>query len=242
LIRRWLRRLGWGTAVALVLFAAATVLTARSGDPSLYPPPAGAPTVEIFVVSHGYHAGIVLPHAATAEVAGAAGHAALSAVTARFAAYRWLEIGWGDEGFYTSVPTIASLTIPLALRALFRPGNPSVVHVVGLAQHPRQTFANSDIVRLEVGQAGFARLLARLDTTFAREQGRIAEPLGAGLYGPSLFYRGVGAFHLFNVCNHWIAGLLDAAGVPTAPVAATLPRGLLIDLAWRSGLAPLPAP
>jgi hypothetical protein len=45
---------------------------------------------------------------------------------------------------------------------------------------------------------------------------------------------------MFNVCNHWIANLLDAAGVPTAPVLATLPFGLLLDLEWRSGLVRLP--
>jgi len=42
------------------------------------------------------------------------------------------------------------------------------------------------------------------------------------------------------VCNHWVADLLDAAGVPTAPILATLPSGLLLDLKWRSNLVPLP--
>ena len=36
------------------------------------------------------------------------------------------------------------------------------------------------------------------------------------------------------------ARLLDAAGVPTAPILATLPSGLLLDLKWRSNLVPLP--
>ena len=55
----------------------------------------------------------------------------------------------------------------------------------------------------------------------------------------SLFFRANGTFHLFRVCNHWIADLLDAAGVPTAPLLATLPSGLLLDLKWRSGLVRL---
>jgi hypothetical protein len=41
-----------------------------------------------------------------------------------------------------------------------------------------------------------------------------------------------------RLCNHWLADLLDAAGVPTAPVVATLPPGLLADLRWRSAAAP----
>jgi len=159
-------------------------------------------------------------------------------VAGRFSDYRWLEIGWGDEGFYTSVPTIASLTLRSALRALFRPGNPSVLHVVGLVDHPRTAFASADMVRLDVSEAGFERLLAKIDGSFAPGQ----QDLGPGLYGPSRFYRALGTFHVFNVCNHWISDLLDAAGVPTAPVPATLPPGLLHDLRWRAGATPLPAP
>jgi uncharacterized protein (TIGR02117 family) len=238
-MRRWARRLGVSLIVMALLLTAATILTARSGDPKLYPVPAGAPAVEVFVVSHGYHAGIVLPRARMEDVAGAIGHHALLAVTRRFAAYPSLEIGWGDEGFYTSVPTIASLAIPTALRALFRPGNPSVVHVVGLTHHPRQTFLGAQIVRLRLSEAGFIQLLSRLDTVFARDARGVAEPLGPGLYGPSLFYRAVGEFHVFNLCNHWIAGLLDAAGAPTAPVLATLPPGLLFDLTLRAGAEPV---
>jgi hypothetical protein len=81
-----------------------------------------------------------------------------------------------------------------------------------------------------------------LDATIARDDGGLPEDLGPGLYGPSLFFRANGAFHLLNVCKHWIARLLDAAGVPTAPVLATLPVGLLIDLEWHSGLVRMPPP
>jgi uncharacterized protein (TIGR02117 family) len=189
----------------------------------------------VFVVSHGYHAGIVVPRALAADIAAQHRLEAVGRVAAQFEAHRSLEIGWGDEGFYTSVPTIASLTIRSALRALFMPGNPSVLHVVGLANDPRAAFPFADIARLELSVAGLERLLARIDATFAPGQ----QDLGPGLYGPSRFYRARGTFHLFNVCNHWVADLLDAAGVPTAPVLATLPPGLLLDLR-RSGAVLLP--
>jgi uncharacterized protein (TIGR02117 family) len=236
-----LRRIaGLGVAAAVVALIVVTVLTARSGDPALWPPMAGEPRVEIFVVSHGYHSGLVLPRETMAEAAGRQGHAALGAVSQRFAGYRFLEIGWGDEGFYRHVPDAASLTVGHAVRAMFRPGNPSVVHVVGLAGHPREAFSRSDMVRIELSGGGWARMLDALEASFSKGEGSIApEPLGPGLYGPSLFYRGVEAFHAFNVCNHWVARLLSAAGVPTAPVLATLPPGLLLDLQWRAGLVPL---
>lgn len=238
-MRRWARRLGAALAVVLALLALSAVVTARSGDPSLYPGPPGG-RVAVFVVNHGYHAGIIVPRAQLAAVAGANHHAALVAVAARFSPYAWLEIGWGDEGFYTSVPTIAHLTMASALRALFRPGNPSVLHVVGLTGEPRDSFPAADMVALDLSAAGFQRLATKLEQTFAPGP----QDLGPGLYGPSRFYRAVGAFNLLNVCNHWTAGLLGAAGVPTAPVVDTVPRGLLLDLRWRAGagtVAPRPA-
>ena len=238
MIRRWARWLGSTLAIVLVVLIAAALITARSGDRNLYPPPPGLPGIEVFVVSHGYHAGIVLPRAPMGDIVGAEGLGALDAVATRFAAFRWLEIGWGDEGFYTSVPTIASLTLPVALRALFLPGNPSVLHVVGLADHPLAAFPNAELVRLELSASGFLKLLTKLNASFAPGPRGSANELGPGLYGPSLFYRANGAFHLFNVCNHWIADLLDAAGVPTTRLVATLPPGLLLDLRWRAGAVP----
>ena len=246
LTRTWrtmARRVGLSLAIAALLFVGATIATARWGNRSLWPPAPGAPTIEIFIVSHGYHAGIIVPHAALADEASRRGLSALGHLATRFAGFDRLEIGWGDEGFYREVPTADSVTKALAIRALFRPGNPSVLHVVGVKDDPRAMFANSDLVQVDIGDAGFARLTDMLDATFARSKGSfMPEELGPGLYGTSLFFRANGAFHLFNVCNHWIANLLDAAGVPTAPVLATLPFGLLLDLEWRSGLVRLPPP
>jgi uncharacterized protein (TIGR02117 family) len=235
------RRVGLGLVIAAGLFAAAVVGSARWGDRSLWPPAAGAPATEVFVVSHGYHAGIMVPVRSLAEQGRQRGLSALGYVATRFAGYDRLEIGWGDEGFYREVPTPDSLTVALALRALLRPGNPSVLHVVGIKNDPRAMFPHSDLVRIDLGEAGFERLADKLDATFARgEDGVLPDELGPGLYGASLFFRGNGAFHLFNVCNHWVADLLDAAGVPTAPILATLPSGLLFDLKWRSNLVPVP--
>jgi uncharacterized protein (TIGR02117 family) len=238
-VRRWARRVLIGIAAVAAVFAAATLLTLRGGDSRLYPASAGEPAVTVSVVSHGYHAGIVLPRAPLADVASRRGYAALIAVSERFAAYPFLEIGWGDEGFYRSVPTFASLSVAMAARALFVPGNPSVLHVVGLSYPPRAAFPAADIIALDLSTDGFDRLLASIDATFAPAGGVAADDLGPGLYGPSRFYRARGTFNIFHVCNHWLADLLDAAGVPTAPVLATLPAGLFLDLEWRSGLRPL---
>ena len=43
------RRIGWGLAIVVGLLIVTTILTARTGDPALWPPAAGSPTVEILV-------------------------------------------------------------------------------------------------------------------------------------------------------------------------------------------------
>ncbi|OAS18793.1 hypothetical protein A5481_25795 [Methylobacterium platani] len=225
------------TLLALLLAAVllAAWLTARPGDPALYPPAPGEAAVTVRLVADAWHSGLLLPRDALAQAAAEAGDGALLEVTGRFRAYPALEIGWGDAGFYRAVPTIEALDWRLALRALFTPGGrPAVLHVVGVAPEPGTAFAGSEIVSLRLSRAGFRRLAAALGRTFAAHDGHPVV-LGPGLYGPSLFYAAEGRFSLLAVCNHWSAGLLHAAGLPVTPLLDTLPRGLVLDLAWRAG-------
>ena len=227
-----------GVALAVILLA---VATARPADPALWPPQADARQIEIVVVGHGYHVGIAIPTAILAETARRNGDAALIRVAEQFGSYPYIEFGWGEADFYAAVPTIASLKLGLALRALFFPGNRSVLHVVGLPDHPHQAFASADTIRVALSERGFARMLSALDATFFMSgEPPSPQPLGGGLYGASLFFRANGAFHIFKVCNHWVADMLSAAGLPVTPVLDTVAPGLMLDLTWRAGLKRMP--
>jgi uncharacterized protein (TIGR02117 family) len=240
-MRQLIRVTGYGlSAVALAIIVLAGA-TARPGDPSVWPPRPDEPGAEIFVVSHGYHSGIAIATAALAAAAQRSGDTALGLTAERFGGYPFIEFGWGEQNFYASTPKVADLQIGLAVRALFRPDNKSVVHVVGLPDTPRKVFASADIVRVSLSEAGFARMLSALNATFAlSDDPAQLQVLGRGLYGPSLFFRANGAFHMFSVCNHWVADMLSAAGLPVTPVLDTVPPGLLLDLRLRAGLAPMP--
>jgi uncharacterized protein (TIGR02117 family) len=240
-MRRLARGIGYGlsaVALAIVVLAGAT---ARPADPALWPPKPGEAATEIFVISHGYHSGIALSTAALAAEAQRSGDTALSLIAERFGGYPFIEFGWGEEDFYASVPTIADLKVGLAVRALLWPGNKSVLHVVGLPDAPRKVFASADIVRIALSDAGFVRMLSALNATFAQSDDPAQlQVLGRGLYGPSLFFRANGTFHMFSVCNHFVADMLSAAGLPVTPVLDTVPPGLLFDLKMRAGLERLP--
>lgn len=233
---RWLRRLGLALAGLAAALLIVTIWTARSGDPMLYPP-SGAESETVFLVSHGWHSGLVLRRESlTGEGAGAA----LRSIATRFRAYDALEFGWGEARFYRATPTLAAFDWRLALSALFTPGgSEGVIQVVGLVGPARASFPRADIVPVPVSREGFTRLLARLEASFRLTAGLPVDS-GPGLYGPSLFYEARGRFSYANVCNHWAARLLHAAGLPTTPVLDTHPLGLLADLRWRAGLAAMP--
>lgn len=234
-----LRRLGFALAGLFVILGLAVTLTARPGDPALYPP-VGVDARTIHLVNHGWHSGLVIPRdVLTGEGAGPA----LRAIALRFRAYPDLEFGWGEARFYRTTPTLAEFNLRLALEALFTPGGRAgVVQVVGLERTVRESFPYSDLVTVRISSAGLARLLAHLETSFRLVEGQPVTG-GPGLYGPSLFYEGEGRFSYANVCNHWAARLLNAAGVPVTLPLDTHPAGLLLDLRWRAGLIPEgPAP
>ncbi len=239
---RWFfRGLGVGVAATFIVFVALLLITARAGDPALWPPKEDAPSTDIYLVSNGYHAGLVLPTAQLAEIASRNDVSVLAVIAESFGSYPFIEIGWGEEQFYAAVPTAAQMTFGMAVRALFWPGNASVLHVAGLPDNPRQVFRQADIVRVALSEPGLVRMLKQIDATFARN-GETPAPqlLGRGLYRTSLFYRAHGAFHVFNVCNHWAADMLSAAGLPVTPVLDTVPAGLLLDLKLRAGLERMP--
>ncbi|MCV5148187.1 DUF2459 domain-containing protein, partial [Escherichia coli] len=57
----------------------------------------------MYIVSHGWHTGIVVPAANVNRV--------LPQLDARFAQPKWYEIGWGDKGFYQAQEITSSLTL-----------------------------------------------------------------------------------------------------------------------------------
>ena len=167
-MRRWAKGLAIAFGV-LVLFAVwmiggAAWITARPGGPDAV---AGARRAhrEVYVISNGYHAGLALPRARLAEFASGRGYPALIAVTQRFAAFDWIEFGWGEREFYQSVPAVGDIDLRLALRALFYPDNKTVVHVVGISGDPTQAF-KAEMMKVPLSWNGFDRMLAKLDATF----------------------------------------------------------------------------
>jgi uncharacterized protein (TIGR02117 family) len=231
--RLFLRRAGLvliGLSLALVVLTFATL---KGADPTLYPAGADAASIRVVVVDHGHHTGLIVPVAPLRVVASLTGNSPLLGLTQRFAAYEWLEIGWGDENFYRNVPDLSFGTAHHVLKALFWPDNSSILHVFGFSGAPGEVFSGSRYLALQLGHEGFARLSHTIGTSFTETGGGITDA-GPGLYGSSLFFKAKGRYSLLNLCNHWTGEALASAGVPYSPVLSTLSAGLMADLRWRA--------
>ena len=72
---------------------------------------------EILLLDHGYHSSIVITRETLHQYASVIGQGWLR----DFPDADWFEIGWGDRGFYQSVPTFADVTLAIGARAVFGP-------------------------------------------------------------------------------------------------------------------------
>ena len=199
--------------------------TARPGDPTLYPPGPGEETVSVFLIDNGYHTDIALPGELLARTSGT------TAVAARQVSPRnWVLAGWGDAQFYVETGMSRERALD-GLRALFKPGNPSVIRLTGIGQRPDILYGER-AVEIRLSRMSFALLVARID----RSLGEV-RPAPAPRRPDQAFFRSVETFSILHLCNHWTAEVLSAGGVGVTPVLDTFTPGLRLDLWARRQLA-----
>jgi uncharacterized protein (TIGR02117 family) len=159
---------------------------------------------EIFVVSHGWHTGVVVP-ARTIQ-------SQLPQLHDRFGSTPYLEFGWGDRDYYQSEEVTSGLT----LRAVFWPTH-SVVHARAIPQAPDLFFADEEVEVLCLDNRQYALLVSFIVNSFYRgNDGRIIESKNGAL-DDSQFYQGEGDYYLTNTCNTWTAKSLKSAGQDISP-------------------------
>jgi uncharacterized protein (TIGR02117 family) len=202
--------------VTAAVLALALVLGAGCGGPvaGLYPPPAGEAALPVWIVAHGWHAGIAVR---ASDVP-----ATRWAERRDFPRADYLEVGWGDREYWQAEDP----GLGLALNALVLP-TPSVVRVIAVDEPLAAAFPGAEIVELRLSRAGFERLLRFVDDTFARGGAPSAPALGPAAWPRSRFYPAHGSYHLFRTSNTWTARVLREAGVPITPAFALTSGGVM---------------
>lgn len=186
--------------LSLLLFACA------SPPKGLFPPDPDEPSATIYLVSHGWHAGIVIKRADIP--------AGVWPQHNEFPEAEYLEVGWGDKDFYMT----PSAGLGITLKAGLLP-TPSVLQVVGFSAPVTRYFTRSKVIRIDLSRAGLERLCRYIEDSYAGDDITPSRPLGPSLYGEGRFYLSRETYHAFNTCNAWTARALREAGCPIRPVA-----------------------
>lgn len=174
----------------------------------------GESNTRIYLVSHGWHTGLVIRYTDLPE--------GLWPEAGDFPKAEYLEIGWGDHDYYRTHDPGLWTTLKAALVP-----TQSVLHLVGFRSPPTLRFAASEVIEIRLSYTDLERLAKYIDDAFARDNTRAVAPLGTGLYGDSRFYPARETFHLFNTCNVWTARALRSAGLAVRDSITT--EGLMVQ-------------
>jgi uncharacterized protein (TIGR02117 family) len=171
----------------------------------------------IYVVSHGWHTGIVLNGDEIPEL--------LLPEKNEYPNSTYIEFGWGDADFYMDPDAGILKALNAALSS-----DSSVLHVVWFSDAVEKYFPADEVVELTIGDKEFERLCVFLHNTFARESTGKSYAIRHGYYPQSRFYRSLQQYHLLNTCNVWTANALQSAGFSLTPVFFTTAESIMDEV------------
>lgn len=124
---------------------------------------------------------------------------------------RFIQMGWGDRGFYLDMVELENLTLKTAIEAALLPSE-TLMHVT-LHQNIPPYYR---IKKVLLTKRQYQVLVNYLMDGFKRRRGRPVLVPGRGYYGNDNFYAGEGSYHLFNTCNLWTTRGMRRAGIRTS--------------------------
>lgn len=207
-----------GQIHAAIVLMSVLLFACASPPNSLFPPDPNGPSRTIYLVSHGWHAGIVLKRADIP--------AGIWPQHNEFPGAEYLEVGWGDKDYYMTPKPNLGITLKAGLLP-----TASVLHVVGFRGPVTRYFPASEVIHIDLSEAGFKRLCHYLESSYALNETGLSQPLGPSLYGEGQFYLSRETYHAFNTCNAWTAKALREAGCPITPATNLRIKTLMNNVA-----------
>lgn len=184
----------------LILYNACAACTGQKIDKAL-PARSEALSITIYLISHGWHAGIIISRTDIPNNVWPEHQEFLDA--------EYLEVGWGDSDYYQTPDPHLGITLKAALVP-----TASVLHIVGFDGSVTDYFSYSEIIEIKLTARGLEQLCRYIATSYFKDPAGNIVSLGAGLYGNSRFYQSHETYHLLNNCNKWTGRALLTAGCP----------------------------
>lgn len=214
--------------LALIALPVLYVLAGFAG--ALIPGPiadvAGAPTERIGLAPGPIHYDFLLP--LTPALRETFGFAKQAGLPVDHPQAEWLVLGWGAEGFYTTVGSYADMAAPVLWRAVT--GDSAVLRL-DLAG---DVSGIEGIDWIDASQAQIDALAAVARAAFAPGPNGQPVALPPAPWGQThVFYRATGRFSIFHTCNAWAGETLRAAGIRFGVWTPTT-QALNLSLWWNS--------
>ena len=140
--------------------------------------------------------------------------------------HKYLTIGWGDGDYFVD----ADPSWTKAVKALVASDYPALQVVATDGESP---FKKQEIVSipLAITEKGYRELAEYIDRSIVADAEGKPTYLGVQQPNFNLYYKATGQYSLFNNCNSWIEGALQAAGMPIGGMSLT--AGEIVDQASR---------
>lgn len=186
----------------------------------LYPQNEEDRPVPVYIVSHGWHAGIAIESEYIRH---------LLPDHPKMPEARILKFGWGDQRYYTE----HDAGFGLMMRAALLPTR-SVLHVVATDLPIERYFAASRVIRIQITHEGAEQLGVFISDRFRKDENGNIEVVADGLYSNSQFFAAIGRYYLPKTSNTWTARALRQTGYPITPIYS-LTSGNVIKQARKEG-------
>lgn len=186
----------------------------------LYPQNEEERPVPVYIVSHGWHAGIAIESEYIRH---------LLPDHPQMPEARFLKFGWGDQRYYSE----HDAGFGLMIRAALLPTR-SVLHVVATDLPIERYFRASRVVRMQITLEGAEQLGLFILDRFRKDENGNIQGVADGLYSNSQFFAANGRYYLPKTSNTWTARALRQTGYPNTPIYS-LTSGNVIKQSLKDG-------
>lgn len=172
----------------------------------LYPEDPSKRPVPVYIVSHGWHAGIAIEAVFVREQL---------PIHPDLPDNRFLMFGWGDARYYSDPDAGFWILFSAALLP-----TKSALHIAGFDMKPANYFPRSQVIKIWITEQGAANM-GRFIQDYIKTDSH-GEPVyyASGLYSNSLFLESNRLYFLPRTSNKWTARALRATGYPISPFYA----------------------
>lgn len=161
--------------------------------------------IEIFILSNGVHADIVVP--VKSQVIDWSEKVKFEHTKAGDNDAKYLGFGWGDKGFYLSTPTWADLKFSTAFNAASGMST-AAMH----CSFYKKMEEDAQCKKISITKEQYQKLVSFIQNSFQQKNEQIIKIETDAVYGNhDVFYEAKGSYNLFYTCNTWTNNALKAA-------------------------------